>query len=98
MNSFLPAHRERLDQQHGLYQRGSGPGCRLRRRRRRDPVHRRPHLRRLGQSARPASAYFPRARARRFTDWLALMPDFDNFPPRGEAARLYREKVAKGLL
>jgi nucleoside 2-deoxyribosyltransferase len=32
-------------------------------------------------------------------DWLALMPGFDNLPAaREEAARLYREKVAKGLL
>jgi hypothetical protein len=32
-------------------------------------------------------------------DWLALMPGFDNLPAaREEAARLHREKVAKGLL
>jgi len=32
-------------------------------------------------------------------DWLALMPGFDNLPVvREEAARLHREKVAKGLL
>jgi len=32
-------------------------------------------------------------------DWLALMPGFDNLPAaRQEAARLHREKVAKGLL
>jgi len=32
-------------------------------------------------------------------DWLALMPGFDNLPAaREEAAWLYREKVAKGLL
>jgi nucleoside 2-deoxyribosyltransferase len=32
-------------------------------------------------------------------DWLAIMPGFDNLPgARQEAARLYREKVAKGLL
>jgi hypothetical protein len=32
-------------------------------------------------------------------DWLATMPGFDNPPgARQEAARLHREKVAKGLL
>jgi len=32
-------------------------------------------------------------------DWLALMPGFANLPAaRDEATRLYREKVAKGLL
>jgi hypothetical protein len=32
-------------------------------------------------------------------DWLGVMPGFDDLPGAGqEAARLYREKVAKGLL
>jgi hypothetical protein len=41
----------------------------------------------------------PRESGAAVYDWLAAMPGFDNLPgARQEAARLHREKVAKGLL